>query len=157
MRSKLATCFLIGLTAVGCARRSNDKGLGAGADSAGLRDTMYGRDTGMVTPGTATPVDTGRTKPVTPEKGGASGGTMTGDTATRHKTSQKLSSGNSITDSLNRAQLQKIQGNDTMPARQDSAGRSDSAKPLGTDTLHRWRSDSVTPVRDSTKRDSVPR
>lgn len=235
MRSKIATCFLIGLTAVGCSRRSNDtdRGLGAGADSAALHDSMVGRDTSMVSPGTARPVDTSHTKSMTPGSGTSlapGAGTTSGsaapyDTGTTHrklKRSQTQSgvtdkngtstlgknirktrpdvnepvtakgdtltsgsgmtgagtgtttSGSSVTDSLNRAQLQRIQGNDTMPARQDSTGRPmrdstvlptptdstgrpDSVRPLGTDTLHRTRTDSMTPPRDSTKRDSVPR
>jgi hypothetical protein len=48
-------------------------------------------------------------------------------------------------------------GRDSTMLRSDSTqGRTDSTRPLGTDTTHRWRSDS-TPARDSTKRDSVPR
>jgi hypothetical protein len=207
MRRKLATCFLIGLTAVGCARRSSDKGLGAGADSAGLRDSMPGRDTSMTSPATGTPASPGNPS-VTP--GGSTSGSNPTDTSTRHRKRDQTQSGvtdksgtstlgagvtrtrpdqnqpvmakgdtlsgNSITDMLNRRQLEKIQGNDTMPTpRQDTSrsrtdstmmpmpmptdttrSRSDSTRPLGTDTLHRWRSDSVRPTSDSARRDSVP-
>lgn len=289
MKRELATCFLIGLTAVGCARRS-DRGLGAGADSTGLRsDSTMGRDTTMApgsTPygdtagrgtgtGTTTP-GAGATTPGSTGTGGvrspsssSSGTGLRSDSTTRHRRSKKdqtqsgvtdksgsstlgtgvsrtrpdqnepvtgkgdtlTDSPGSITDSLNRRQLERIrgrmsdssssdagiQGNDTTSSSRDSAGgypttrdsmggvgqdttrarqdtsrygqdtsgrmrqdttrmgqdtsrmgrdstllrsdstrsSTDSMRPLGTDTTHRWRSDS-TPARDSTRRDSVP-
>ncbi len=41
MRRRIMTAVLIGvgLTILGCAKRSGHRGMGAGADTAGLRDT----------------------------------------------------------------------------------------------------------------------
>jgi hypothetical protein len=173
MRSTLPTCFLIGLTVIACGRRDRERGLGAGADSAGLRDTTALR-----------PAPAPATDPSTDSAVKARTSRITGDSARSQTQSgvtdksgrSKLGSGvrktrpdanepvtakgdtlskspGSITDSLNRRVLEQMQGrHDTMP-KPDSVPAdtaqplpSDTAKPLPTDTTRPSPTDSTRPT-----------
>lgn len=156
MKTQLAAVLLIGITAVGCDRPGKDRGLGAGADSAGLRDT------GMAVPATppaVTPADTMRDS--------TRAHSSVRDSTRRHARSQTgvtdkgMSADQRATDSLNRLVLSRITGGDTLPqptdtlrdttpGPRDSIPR-DTVKPLPVPAPR----DSARPLPDSTPPDST--
>src|SRR5262245_40420954 len=132
MRSTLPTCFLIGLTVIACGRRDRERGLGAGADSTGIRDTSAVSPTPpSSTPSSATDSAVkARTSKIT-------GDTTKGRTQTQSGVTDKSGRsksrkpGGSITDSLNRKALERWKKT------------RDTTQPesLPTDTTHQMPSD----------------